>query len=73
MLWNGGISFGGVIAFILADLLHPADHQLSTGSTTDGLDDILRIVAAFYVAMVVTGYAIEGFVFGGLGLDPAEP
>ncbi len=67
VLWNGGISFGGVISFIFADLL---------------IIPIIRIYAkyygwkmagflfvTFYAAMALAGYAIEA-LFALLHLTP---
>ena len=67
VLWNGGISFGGVIAFIYADLivLPIIDiYRKYYGWKVAGL-----IVAVFYVAMALAALIVE-FVFGGLGLIP---
>jgi uncharacterized membrane protein YraQ (UPF0718 family) len=67
VLWNGGISFGGVVSFIFADLI---------------IIPIIRIYAkyygwkmagflfvTFYAAMALAGYAIEG-LFGLLHPTP---
>lgn len=67
VLWNGGISFGGVISFIFADLI---------------IIPVVRIYAkyygwkmagflfmTFYIAMAVTGYIIEA-LFALLRLTP---
>src|SRR5438067_1344544 len=67
VLWNGGISFGGVIAFIYADLivLPIIDiYRKYYGWKVAGL-----IVAVFYVAMVGAALVVE-FIFGALGLIP---
>ena len=67
VLWNGGISFGGVIAFIYADLiiLPIIDiYRRYYGWRVAGL-----IVLIFYVAMAIAALVIE-FVFQGLGLIP---
>jgi len=69
VLWNGGISFGGVIAFIYADLivLPIIDiYRKYYGWRVAGL-----IVAIFYVAMVVAALLVE-FLFQGLGLIPSH-
>jgi uncharacterized protein len=69
VLWNGGISFGGVLAFIFADLivLPILDiYRKYYGWRMAGF-----LLASFYVAMVVAGLIVE-FVFGGLGLVPEE-
>jgi uncharacterized protein len=69
VLWNGGISFGGVIAFIYADLiiLPIIDiYRKYYGWRATGF-----IVATFYVAMVVAALIVE-LVFQALGLIPHE-
>jgi uncharacterized protein len=69
VLWNGGISFGGVIAFIYADLivLPIIDiYRKYYGWKVAGL-----IVAVFYVAMVFAALVIE-FLFNLLGLIPSK-
>jgi uncharacterized membrane protein YraQ (UPF0718 family) len=69
VLWQGGISFGGVVAFIFADLLIAP--ILSIYRKYYGLRMAAFLAATFYVAMVVAGYVVE-FVFGGLGLIPSQ-
>src|SRR3954454_8368869 len=69
VLWNGGISFGGVIAFIFADLLILP--IINIYRKYYGLRTALFITATFYVAMVLAGYAIE-LLFGVTGLIPDE-
>jgi uncharacterized membrane protein YraQ (UPF0718 family) len=69
VLWNGGISFGGVVAFIFADLIILP--ILNIYRKYYGLKMAALMVGAFYLAMVVAGYAIE-LIFGGLGLVPAS-
>ncbi len=69
VLWNGGISFGGVIAFIYADLivLPIIDiYRKYYGWRAAGI-----IVGVFYVAMALTALLIE-FLFGLLGLMPSQ-
>jgi uncharacterized membrane protein YraQ (UPF0718 family) len=68
VLWNGGISFGGVIAFIFADLI--IIPILVIYRKYYGTRMMLTILAIFYATMVAAGYIIE-FLFGGLGLIPA--
>jgi uncharacterized membrane protein YraQ (UPF0718 family) len=68
VLWNGGISFGGVIAFIFADLIILpilVIYRKYYGTTMT-----LALAGIFYAAMVAAGYITE-FAFGGLGLIPA--
>jgi uncharacterized membrane protein YraQ (UPF0718 family) len=69
VLWKAGISFGGVVAFIFADLLILP--ILSIYRKYYGLRMAAFLAATFYVAMVVAGYAVE-LVFGGLGLIPSQ-
>lgn len=69
VLWNGGISFGGVIAFIFADLIIVP--ILLIYRKYYGTAAMLRITAIFYMAMVLAGYVVE-VVFGTLGLVPDE-
>ena len=69
VLWNGGISFGGVIAFIFADLI--IIPILVIYRKYYGTTMMLTMLGIFYAAMVLAGYAVE-FLFGGLGLIPAE-
>jgi hypothetical protein len=69
VLWNGGISFGGVVAFIFADLI--IIPILIIYRKYYGTQMMLAILGIFYAAMVIAGYIIE-FLFGGLGLVPAE-
>jgi uncharacterized membrane protein YraQ (UPF0718 family) len=69
VLWNGGISFGGVIAFIYADLLVLPIiniYRKYYGWKVAGF-----IVAIFYVAMAFAALLIE-FLFQLLGLIPAQ-
>jgi len=68
VLWNGGISFGGVVAFIFADLI--IIPILFIYRKYYGTKMMLVLLGIFYAAMVIAGYIIE-FVFSGLGLVPA--
>ncbi|NDZ77323.1 permease [Streptomyces sp. SID10853] len=67
VLWKGGISFGGVLAFIFADLLILP--ILTIYRKYYGTRMTAFLLATFYAAMVVAGYIVE-FAFGGLGLIP---
>jgi uncharacterized protein len=65
VLWNGGISFGGVLAFIFADLiiLPILDiYRRYYGWRMAGF-----LLATFYATMVAAGLIVE-FVFQGLGI-----
>jgi hypothetical protein len=68
VLWNGGISFGGVTAFIFADLIILP--ILVIYRKYYGTRMMLVILATFYAAMVAAGYAVE-VLFGITGLVPA--
>jgi hypothetical protein len=67
VLWNGGISFGGITSFIFADLI--VFPVLRIYAKYYGLRMMAFISATFYLAMVVAGYVVE-IVFGALGLVP---
>ena len=69
VLWQGGISFGGVISFIFADLIILP--ILVIYRKYYGTRMMLVLLAIFYATMVLAGYVIE-FLFGGLGLIPTE-
>ena len=69
VLWNGGISFGGVMAFIFADLI--VLPILNIYRKYYGWRMSLFLLATFYAAMVVAGLVVE-LVFGLLGLIPDE-
>jgi uncharacterized membrane protein YraQ (UPF0718 family) len=69
VLWNGGISFGGVVAFIFADLI--IIPILVIYRKYYGTAMMLTLLGIFYATMVAGGYIVE-FLFGGLGLIPAE-
>jgi uncharacterized protein len=69
VLWNGGISFGGVIAFIFADLI--IIPILLIYRKYYGTRMMLVLLGLFYATMVLAGYVVE-FVFSGLGLVPTS-
>ncbi|MFD5762944.1 permease, partial [Streptomyces sp. NPDC127044] len=69
VLWKGGISFGGVVAFIFADLLILP--ILNIDRKYYGLRMTGFLLVTFYAAMVLAGYVVE-FLFGGLGLIPDQ-
>ena len=68
VLWNGGISFGGVVSFIFADLVIVP--ILVIYRKYYGTRMMLFVLGTFYVTMVLAGYIVE-LVFGGLGLVPS--
>jgi hypothetical protein len=69
VLWKGGISFGGVVAFIFADLIIAP--ILNIYRRYYGPRMALFLLATFYAAMAAAGYVVE-LVFGGLGLVPGR-
>jgi YHS domain-containing protein/uncharacterized membrane protein YraQ (UPF0718 family) len=69
VLWNGGISFGGVISFIFADLIILPIiniYRKYYGGRTS-----LYLLAVSYVAMALAGFLIGG-AFQLLGLAPTN-
>jgi uncharacterized protein len=69
VLWNGGISFGGVLAFIFADLI--VLPILDIYRKYYGVKMAAFLLVSFYATMVAAGLIVE-FVFDGLGLVPQE-
>ncbi len=69
VLWNGGISFGGVISFIFADLI--IIPIILIYRKYYGTKAALRITAIFYGAMVLAGYVVE-LIFTPLHLVPTN-
>jgi uncharacterized membrane protein YraQ (UPF0718 family) len=69
VLWNGGISFGGVVAFIFADLLILP--ILNIYRKYYGMRMMLILLGTFYVSMVAAGYLVE-LLFGAAGLIPTH-
>ena len=67
VLWKGGISFGGVIAFLFADLIIAP--ILNIYRKYYGRRMAIFLLGTFYTAMVAAGYLIE-VVFGALGWIP---
>jgi uncharacterized membrane protein YraQ (UPF0718 family) len=66
VLWNGGISFGGVLAFIFGDLIILPIlniYRKYYGWKTAGF-----LLATFYATMVAAGLIVE-FLFQGIGLE----
>ena len=57
-LWHGGISFGGVIAFIFADLITLP--LLLIYRKYYGTRLTLRLLVWFWAVMAVAGLAVEG-------------
>jgi uncharacterized protein len=68
VLWNGGISFGGVIAFIFADLIILP--ILDIYRRYYGPRMTAFLLATFYAAMVAAALLVE-VGFGAIGLVPS--
>jgi len=67
VLWSGGISFGGVIAFLFADLI--VLPIVVAYRKYYGLKFALRITALMFVTMVIAALAVDG-LFSALDLIP---
>jgi len=67
VLWNGGISFGGVIAFVFADLIILP--VLDIYRRYYGLRVAAFLFATLTASMVAAGLVV-GYLFEGLGLVP---
>jgi uncharacterized membrane protein YraQ (UPF0718 family)/YHS domain-containing protein len=67
VLWSGGISFAGVIAFIFADLI--VLPIIAVYRKYYGTAYALRIVALMFVTMVIAALIVDG-LFGAAGLIP---
>src|SRR5439155_2534702 len=70
VLWNGVISFGGVVCFIFAGLI--VLPILNIYRKYYGGKVSLFLLGTFYATMVVAGLIIE-FLFDALGLIPSGP
>ena len=69
VLYSGGISFGGVVSFMFADLIILP--ILVIYRKYYGTKMMLVLLGVFYVSMVAGGYAVE-VIFGTLGLVPDD-
>lgn len=69
VLWRGGISFGGVVSFIFADLIILP--ILDIYRRYYGGRVALYILATFYFTMALAGYVVEA-LFGALGIIPTN-
>ncbi len=67
VLWRGGISFGGVVSFIFADLIILP--ILDIYRKYYGWKVMGYILLTFYVTMAAAGYVVE-FLFEALGIIP---
>jgi uncharacterized membrane protein YraQ (UPF0718 family) len=70
VLWNGGISFGGVVSFVFADLIIAP--IIVIYRKYYGTRMALLLTGALYAAMVAAGYVVE-LVFAPLDLIPSGP
>ncbi len=68
-LWHGGISFGGVISFIFADLITLPLLLIYRKYYGNAL--ALRLLVWFYAVMAVSGLAVEG-IFHVVGAVPKD-
>ena len=68
-LWSGGISFGGVVSFIFADLI--TFPLLLVYRRYYGTRLTLRMLAVFWAVMSLAGLATEG-IFRAAGLVPTN-
>ncbi len=66
-LWAGGSTFGGVIAFVFADLI--ALPLLLIYRRYYGTRLTLRLLGVFWLAMSLSGLAVE-YLFSALGIAP---
>jgi len=69
VLWNAGISFGGVVSFLFADLIIVP--ILLIYKKYYGTRMMLFLLGSFYATMVAAGY-IVAILFSLLGLVPTE-
>ena len=69
VLWRGGISFGGVVSFIFADLIILP--ILDIYRKYYGWKVMAYILVTFYVTMAAAGYVVE-FLFEALGIIPTN-
>jgi uncharacterized membrane protein YraQ (UPF0718 family) len=67
VLWKGGISFGGVVSFIFADLIILP--ILDIYRKYYGWKVMSYILVTFYVTMAAAGYVVE-ILFEALGIIP---
>jgi uncharacterized membrane protein YraQ (UPF0718 family) len=70
VLWSGGISFAGVLAFLFADLI--VIPILLIYRKYYGIKYTVRITALMFVTMVIAALIVDA-IFSGLGLIPTGP
>lgn len=69
VLWRGGISFGGVVSFIFADLIILP--ILDIYRKYYGWKVMGYILLTFYITMAAAGYVVE-FLFEAIGIIPTN-
>jgi uncharacterized membrane protein YraQ (UPF0718 family) len=69
VLWRGGISFGGVVSFIFAELIVLPVLDIYRKYYCGRV--AFYILGTFYVTMAAAGYLVE-LVFGALGIIPTK-
>lgn len=69
VLWRGGISFGGIVSFIFADLI--VLPVLDIYRRYYGRKVMFYLLGTFYLTMAVAGYLVE-IIFSALGLLPTN-
>jgi YHS domain-containing protein/uncharacterized membrane protein YraQ (UPF0718 family) len=69
VLWSGGISFGGVLAFIFADLI--VLPIIAAYRKYYGTAFALRITALMFVVIVVSALTVDG-IFSAAGIVPSD-
>jgi uncharacterized protein len=70
VLWSGGISFAGVLAFLFADLI--VIPILLIYRKYYGIKFTIRITALMFVTIVIAALIVDG-IFSALGLIPSGP
>jgi uncharacterized protein len=70
VLWSGGISFAGVLAFLFADLI--VVPILLIYRKYYGTRFAIRITALMFITMVIAALIVDG-IFSALGLIPTGP
>jgi hypothetical protein len=70
VLWSGGISFAGVLAFLFADLI--VLPILAIYRKYYGTKFTVRITALMFTTMVIAALIVDG-IFSALGLIPSGP
>lgn len=70
VLWSGGISFGGVLAFLFADLV--VLPIIAVYRKYYGTAFAIRITALMFVTMIIAALIVDG-LFSALGVIPTGP